>query len=333
MHMRMRARHLIPLAVLAVLTTAACGESGSSGTTSGAAASSASGAACAPVAGDQLVVLEDDKKLQAVDNIIPAVTAATASADPAVITTLNAISEVLTTDDLVAMNNGVDNERKSAVDVAAAYVADKGLGTGLSGGSGPLVVGGASFTESQILANVYADVLNAAGYQATVQTVGQREAYWPALVRGEFQVFPEYVGTLAEYLDGNPDEAVVSGDLDASVETLRGLGEAAGVTFGDAAQAADQNAFAITTTLQDQLGGITTLSQLAEACSDGSLVLGGTPECPTRPFCQPGLEKTYGMTFAGVNDYDLGAPTNSALQQGEISLALALSTDPIFAQG
>ena len=329
--MRKRARFVLPLALAAILTTA-CGESGSSGDSGGSGGTEASGDACAPIAGDELVVLEDDKELQAVDNIIPAVATSVAEGNPAIIETLNSISEVLTTEDLVAMNAGVDNERKSAVDVAAAYVEEKGLADGVSGGSGPLIVGGAGFTESQILANVYADVLNAAGFEATVQTVGQREAYLPALQRGEFQVFPEYVGTLAEYLDGNPDEAVVSGDLDASVETLRGLGEANGLTFGEPAEAADENAFAITTALQDELGGITTLSELADACSDGSLVLGGTPECPTRPFCQPGLEEVYGFSFAGVEDFDLGAPTNQALQHGVISLALALSTDPIFAE-
>lgn len=329
--MRKRAQLVLPLALAAILTTA-CGESGSSGGSGGGSTAEASGSACAPIEGDELVVLEDDKELQAVDNIIPMVTTSAAEANPAIIETLNSISEVLTTEDLVAMNAGVDNERKSAVDVASAYVEEQGLTEGVSGGSGPLVVGAASFTESQILGNVYAEVLNAAGFEATVQTVGQREAYLPALQRGEFQVFPEYVGTLAEYLDGNPDEAVVSGDLDASVETLRGLGEANGLTFGEPAEAADENAFAITKALQEELGGITTLSELADACSDGSLVLGGTPECPTRPFCQPGLEELYGFTFASVEDFDLGAPTNQALQQGVISLALALSTDPIFAE-
>ncbi len=329
--MRKRAQLILPIALAAILTTA-CGESGSSGSSSGGGGSEASGSDCAPIAGDELVVLEDDKELQAVDNIIPAVATSVAESNPAIIETLNTISDVLTTEDLVAMNAGVDNERKSAVDVASAYVEENDLGSGVSGGSGPLVVGAASFTESQILANVYADVLDAAGFQATVQTVGQREAYLPALQRGEFQVFPEYVGTLAEYLDGNPDEAVVSGDLDASVETLRGLGEANGLTFGEPAEAADENAFAITKALQEKLGGVTTLSELADACSDGSLVLGGTPECPTRPFCQPGLEEVYGFSFASVKDFDLGAPTNQALQQGVISLALALSTDPIFAE-
>ncbi|QNG37453.1 glycine/betaine ABC transporter substrate-binding protein [Geodermatophilaceae bacterium NBWT11] len=330
--MRTSARILTTtFAVATVLATAACGESGSSGTSAGSGGE-ASGDACAPIPGDQLVVLEDDKGLQAVDNIIPAINTAFSEANPGVLEVLSSISTVLTTEDLVAMNSGVDIERQSAEDVAAAYVSDNDLGADATAGSGAVVVGAASFTESQILANVYADTLNAAGYTASVQTVGQRETYLPALEAGDFDVFPEYVGTLTEYLDGNPDEAVASSDLDATVEVLRPLGEAVGLTFGEPAEAADENAFAITTTLQDELGGVTTLSELAEACSDGSLVLGGTPECPTRPFCQPGLEETYGFTFAQVNDYDLGAPTNQALIQGEISLALALSTDPVFAQ-
>jgi osmoprotectant transport system substrate-binding protein len=331
--MRTSARILTTtFAVATVLATAACGQSGSSGTSSSGGGGEASGSACAPVAGDKLVVLDDDKGLQAVDNIIPAINTTYAQGNAGVLDVLDSISTVLTTPDLVSLNSGVDIERKSAEDVAAAYVQEKGLGADATPGSGTVRVGAAGFTESQILANVYADTLNAAGYTATVQTVGQRETYLPALERGEFDVFPEYVGTLTEYLDGNPDKAVASADLDATVEALRPLGSAVGLTFGQPADAADENAFAITTTLQDQLGGITTLSELADACSDGSLVLGGTPECPTRPFCQPGLEKTYGFTFAQVNDYDLGAPTNNALKQGEISLALALSTDPVFAQ-
>ena len=330
--MRMRARVLTPFAIAAVLATAACGESGSSGNGSGGSdGGQASGSACAPIADDNLVVMEDDKELQAVDNIIPALETTYSEANPTAIDALNTVSEVLTTEDLVGLNAAVDVERQSVTDAAAAYVEENDLGSGVTG-SGSVTVGAASFTESQILANVYAGALNNAGFTATVQTVGQREAYLPALQAGQFQVFPEYVGTVAEYLDGNPDEAVVSGDVDASVATLRELGTPAGLTFGEPADAQDSNAFAITKTLQDDLGGITTMSELAEACSDGSLILGATPECPTRPFCQIGLEDVYGFTFASLGDYDLGAATNQALIQGEISMAQVLSTDPILAQ-
>ncbi|WP_299955942.1 glycine betaine ABC transporter substrate-binding protein [uncultured Modestobacter sp.] len=337
--MRARAHFLTPLALAAVLTTAACGESGSSGTGGSAdgGGSAAAGDACAPVAGDQLVVLDDDQQLQNADNIIPAVNAEAAAANPALLETLNSVSEVLTTEQLVEMNAAVDVQRQSAEDVAAAYVAEQGLDAGVSGGSGPIVVGAAGFTESQVLANVYADVLNAAGFTASVQTVGNRELYLPALQRGEIQAFPEYLATVTDILNrqlnGTEAEGVASGDVDETLAALTPLAEQAGLVFGEPAEAADQNAFAVTTAFADQLG-VSTLSELADACGDGSLLLGGPGECPTRPQCQPGLEQTYDLEFAGFQEYDEGGPlTKAAIQQGEVSIGLVFSSDGALAQG
>src|SRR5215213_6187793 len=143
-HMRARIRFIAPLAV-AVALTAACGDSGSSGTGGGSDTNgAASGDTCAPVPGDQLVVLEDDKHLQNADNVIPAVNAATATSQPAVLPALNAVSAALTTEDLVNMNAAVDVERQSAEDVAAAWVQESGVTDGLEQGSGPIAVGGAN---------------------------------------------------------------------------------------------------------------------------------------------------------------------------------------------
>jgi osmoprotectant transport system substrate-binding protein len=331
--MRARTRIIAPLA-LAVALTAACGESGSSGTGGDADASgSAAGDTCAPVAGDQLVVLEDDKQLQNADNVIPAVNAAAAQANPALLEALNTVSAVLTTEDLIEMNAAVDVERQSATDVAAAYISDKGLDSGVSGGSGPVVVGAADFTESQVLANLYADVLTAAGFQASVQTAGNRELYLPALERGEIQVFPEYLATVTEFIEGDDSTEVASGDVDATVEALTPLAEGVGLVFGEPAEAADQNAFAVTREFADQVG-VTTLTELADACGDGSLTLGGPGECPERPACQPGLEETYGLKFADFQEFDAGGPlTKAAIQQGEVSIGLVFSSDGALAQG
>src|SRR4051794_28772508 len=159
--MQRRARYLVPLALSALLATAACGESGSSGTGGDAASGSASGDACAPGAGDQLVLLKDDKNLQTVDNVIPAGNAQAST--PALLGALNAVSAKLTTADLTNLISAVNDQRQSAVDAASAFVQEKGLGEGVSGGSGAITVGAADFPESQILANVYADVLNTAG--------------------------------------------------------------------------------------------------------------------------------------------------------------------------
>jgi osmoprotectant transport system substrate-binding protein len=331
--MRARTRIIAPLA-LAVALTAACGESGSSGTGGNAEETgSAAGDTCAPVPGDQLVVLEDDQQLQNADNIVPAVNAAAAEANPALLEALNAVSAVLTTEDLIEMNAAVDVERQSAEDVAAAYISDKGLDSGVSGGSGPVIVGAADFTESQVLATLYADVLTAAGFQASVQTAGNRELYLPALQRGEIQAFPEYLATVTEFIEGDDTTEVASGDVDATVEALTPLAEGVGLVFGEPAEAADQNAFAVTQEFADQVG-VTTLSELAEACSDGSLTLGGPGECPERPACQPGLEETYGLEFADFQEFDAGGPlTKAAIQQGEVSIGLVFSSDGALAQG
>jgi len=334
--MRARTRIIAPLA-LAVALTAACGESGSSGTGGGAEASgSASGDACAPVAGDQLVVLEDDKGLQNADNIVPAVNAAAAAANPAIVEALNTVSAQLTEDDLIGMNAAVDIERQTAVDVAAAYVSENDLGSGVTGGSGPVIVGAADFSESQVLANVYAGALNAAGFQATVQTVGNRELYLPALQRGEIQAFPEYLATVTDIINTALDpaaEPVATSDAAETLAAATPLAEQYGIVFGEPAEATDQNAFAVTTEFADALG-VTTLSELAEACGDGSLTLGGPGECPTRPQCQLGLEETYGLEFAEFQEFDAGGPlTKAAIQQGEVSIGLVFSSDGALAQG
>jgi osmoprotectant transport system substrate-binding protein len=334
--MRARSTILTPLAAsVLLLGLAACGESGSSGTGGDAAeSSSADGASggsedCAPVAGDQLVVLEDDQQLQNADNIIPAVNAD--AADETLLAALNAVSAELTTEQLIEMNAAVDVERQSAEDVAAAWV-EENVDTGsLDQGSGAIAVGGANFTESTVLANIYAGVLTAAGYDASVQEVGNRELYLPALQAGDIQVFPEYLATATEFLEGDEANVVASGDVEETVAVLEPLAEEAGLVFGEPAEAADQNAFAVTQEFADALG-VATLSELAEVCGSG-LVLGGPTECPERPFCQPGLEETYGLQFDEFRELDTGGPlTKTALQQGEISIGLVFSSDGALAQ-
>jgi osmoprotectant transport system substrate-binding protein len=336
--MRLRSRFLYPVTLAAVLAaTAACGSSGSSGTGGGsAAASGGSGSACAPVAGSQLVVLQDDKHLQNADNVVPAVNSAAASANPALLPALNAVSKKLTTDDLVKLNNAVDVQRKSADAVASQWVSDSKVTDGLQKGSGTIAVGGSNFTESTILATIYVDVLKAAGFNASVQAVGNREVYLPALQQGQIQAFPEYLSTVTEFINkqvnGPNATAVASGDVQKTLAALKPLAQQKGLTFGDASQAADQNAFAVTTAFADKLK-VKTLSDLTKACGDGSLVLGGPPECPQRPFCQPGLEQTYGLKFKSFTPLDAGGPlTKAGITKGQVSIGLVFSSDGSLAK-
>lgn len=327
------------LALSASLLLAGCGEEGSSdgtaapapaGSSSSTAGSTGGGTAdCSPVAGQELVVLEDDQKLQTVDNIIPAINTDTASAP--LVEALDSVSATLTTEDLVVLNRRVGVERQTSPNVAKDYVEEKGLTSDLSAsGSGKVVIGSGNFAESQTIAEIYALVLDASGFDASTRTIGAREVYLPALSKGQIQVVPEYVGTLTEFLNkqqnGASAEAVASPDLDSTVAALQPLAEEAGITVGTASEAADQNAFAVTKALADQLQ-VSTLSELAAACGSG-LVLGGPPECPERPFCQPGLESTYGLQFDSFSALDAGGPlTQTALKTGKVSIGLVFSSD------
>ena len=328
-------------------TLVACGNAGSStpgagtsaaaGSTTAAAstpagsggASTQAAAACRPATSPELVVLEDDKNLQTVDNIIPAVNADAAS--PPLLEALNKVSAALTTDELVTLNRRVEVERQTSPNVARDYVAQENLTSGLTKGSGKVTVGAANFAENQTLANIYEQVLDAAGFDASVRTIGNRELYEPALEKGDIDVVPEYVGTLTEFLNkkqnGANAKVLASGDLDATVAALAGLGQKAGLRFGEPAQAADQNAFAVTKAFADA-NGLRTLTDLATKCGGGQIVLGGPPECPQRPFCRPGLESTYGLKFSNFVPLDAGGPlTESAIRQGRITVGLLFSSD------
>jgi osmoprotectant transport system substrate-binding protein len=165
--------------------------------------------------------------------------------------------------------------------------------------------------------------------------VGSRDLYLKALTEGtEIQAFPEYLATVTEFLDGDDTKQVASGDVQKTLDALKPLAEKAGLVFGDPSDAVDQNAFAVTTAFADKLD-VSTLSELADACGDGSLILGGPTECPTRPYCQIGLEDTYGLKFAGFQEYgDTGGPlTKAAIQKGEVSIGLVFSSDGALAQG
>lgn len=331
--MRGRSVGAVGLLILSITLTA-CGSSGSSGTKAGSTSSATGtgGTKCEAVAGLKLVVLQDDKKLQTVDNVIPAINAKAAT--PALTTALDKVSAALTTDKLIALNKQTDLERKTSPNVAKEFVQSEGLATGLSGGSGKIVVGAANFSENQTLANIYAQTLNAAGFQASVKTVGNRELYEPALEKGELQVVPEYAGTLTEFLNkkqnGPNASPKASGDLNATVQALTALGAKAGLKFGKPAEAADQNAFAVTKAFADKYG-VSKLSDVAVKCP-GGLTLGGPPECPQRPFCEPGLKDTYGINITGFQSLDAGGPlSKTALRAGKVAMALVFSSDAVLA--
>ncbi|MEV0963951.1 MULTISPECIES: ABC transporter substrate-binding protein [unclassified Streptomyces] len=210
-------------------------------------------------------------------------------------------------------------------------------GTGASGGAsaggkGSLVVGAAAFTESKVLAELYAQVLRDAGYDASVTTVKNRELYEPSLEKGEIDVVPEYAATIAEFLNAKangpkaPEEKpVASSDVGATVAALEKLATPRGLKVLPPGEAVDQNAFAVSREFAEK-NNLTSLSDLGRSKIRVRIAAGD--ECEVRPFCAPGLKKTYGIDVAGVDPKGVGTPqAKQAVKDGEDQLVLTTTTD------
>ena len=185
---------------------------------------------------------------------------------------------------------------------------------------GQVTVGDDSFAESQIVAEMYAQVLEDAGYEVDRKSTASREVRLPAMESGEIDVAPEYLATLVSVLDpkagrvSDPDEAI--GILNDELLADKGL------MVLEASEAVDTNVFVVTQDLAEQY---TTLSDLAPDAGD--LTLGGPAECPTRPYCIPGLEEVYGIEFGSFEPLEYGPATVEALKQEAVDVALLFSTD------
>jgi len=207
----------------------------------------------------------------------------------------------------------------------ALVVAGCGDSDGTGGDSKDTVtIGAFNFSESAILAGIYEGALEAEGFAVTVRSnLGNREVVYPALERDEIDLYPGYAATELEFVNKAAGEATP--DAKATVEKLRERLAPKGLTALEPSEAIDANAFAVTKATADKFN-LKKLSDLALVA--GQLTLGGPPECPTRPFCQPGLEKTYGLTFKGFLPLDAGGPlTKTALDKGDIDVALIFSSD------
>jgi osmoprotectant transport system substrate-binding protein len=214
----------------------------------------------------------------------------------------------------------------AALLVSATLVAACGS-TSSSGGStskGTITVGGFNFPESTILAYIYGESLAHAGYTVNYKVLlGSREIVAPALESGQIDLYPGYAATDLEYYNKGAGEA--SGDVAATTAKLNSHLSTLNLQALTPSSAVDQNAFAVTKDTASKYN-LTKLSDLASV--GNQLVLGAGPECPTRPFCEPGLESTYGIHFKDFKALDTDGPlTRAAFANGTIQVGLVFSSD------
>ncbi|UQA94375.1 ABC transporter substrate-binding protein [Streptomyces halobius] len=211
---------------------------------------------------------------------------------------------------------------------------NRGAVTAPPGDSRQLSIGSAGFTESELLAQMYAALLDDAGYRTDILTVGNRELYEPALESGQIDVVPEYAATFADWLNakvnGPKAAPVASSDLAATMAALRRLAAPRGLTVLPAGRAVDQNAFAVSAAFAAK-HRLKTLSDLGRAKLPVRLAAGD--ECVQRPSCAPGLKKTYGIEVTAVDPKGVGTtPAKQAVQNGQDQMVLTTSTDATLDQ-
>ena len=184
-----------------------------------------------------------------------------------------------------------------------------------------IVVGSQAYYSNEIIAEIYAQALESAGYEVERKfQIGQRDAYLPELESGAVDLFPEYTGNLLQFYA--PD--TMATQADEVYEELQGaLPE--GLTALAMSPATDQDSYNVTA----EFAAENNLVSIADLAGIDGLVLGGAPELEERPYGPTGLLETYGVVVAFDATGDI---TVDALLEGVISLANVYSGDPRIAE-
>jgi osmoprotectant transport system substrate-binding protein len=192
-------------------------------------------------------------------------------------------------------------------------------------GSTHVVIGSANFTESEILADVYAAALKAKGVSVTTKlNIGSREVYFGQIKSGAITVFPEYNGALLGFL--NP-KSTVSSTADVDTELAKFLPSQLEALKPSPAQ--DKDSVTVTQAYS-QAHNLKSIADLPPIAS--SVIFGGPPEDATRHEGVLGLKSVYGITFQSFKPLDESGPlTIAALKQGTVQAADIFSTDPSVA--
>lgn len=184
-----------------------------------------------------------------------------------------------------------------------------------------IVVGSQAYYSNEIIAEIYAQALESAGYEVERKfQIGQRDAYLPELESGAVDLFPEYTGNLLQFYA--PDTMATQAD-EVYEELQSALPE--GLTALAMSPATDQDSYNVTA----EFAAENNLVSIADLAGLEGLVLGGAPELEERPYGPAGLLETYGVVVGFDATGDI---TVEALLEGVISLANVYSGDPRIAE-
>ncbi|MBX3091890.1 MAG: ABC transporter substrate-binding protein [Cryobacterium sp.] len=206
----------------------------------------------------------------------------------------------------------------------AACASGNPLDNGGSVNLGTVTIGSQGFAESDILAQLYGQVLAANGYTVKYSpSIGSRETFIPALQDGSISMIPDYAGNL---LYGADPKATATSTTDV-MEALPAALDPLGLKIASAAQAEDADALVVTKAFADA-NNLVSIGDLAPIAK--TITIGANTEFEGRPYGREGLDKVYGVkgwTFKAIDDYG-GPGTLSDLLNNTIQVADIYTTTP-----
>jgi osmoprotectant transport system substrate-binding protein len=192
--------------------------------------------------------------------------------------------------------------------------------SGGAGSSETVTIGSANFPESQLLAEIYAQALEAKGITVERQfDLGSREKYMDGLKDGSIDLIPEYTGVLLQFFNKEAPETEGEEVYTALQKVLP-----SNLTVLDKAEAEDKDAIVVTKETADKWK-LKSIDDLVPHC--GEVTFGGPPEIAQRADGIPGFKKTYNCTFKSFSPLEPGAITVKALLENSVQAADIFTTD------
>lgn len=190
-----------------------------------------------------------------------------------------------------------------------------------------LTIGSKNFPEQEILGEIYAQALQAAGYTVnSALNLGSETVALKAVKSGQISGYPEYASTaLTSFFGLEPEE--VPAEADEAWEKAGEEFEKEGLTAFEPTPFASANAVGTTTETAEksELESVSDLEGVSE-----ELTLYGSPECRQRIDCLAGLERLYGLKFKSFTPVDIGL-RYTVLEKGQADLSILFTTDPQLA--
>ena len=187
-----------------------------------------------------------------------------------------------------------------------------------------VTIGSKNFTEQKVLGEIYAQGLEAAGYEVQKElNLGDEKVAAKALEEGEIDAYPEYTGTALTSLFGVASDKIPTDPAAAFEDAKAGFAEE-GLVAQPPTPFTNSNEVGLTKEKADELG-VTKISDLSDKAQD--LTLYGTPECRQRRDCLLGLEEVYGLDFKKFVPVAVDL-RHEVLTSGKADLSIVFTTDP-----